>query len=167
MAAGLKTSTDRTTLVRKEDAPHEWFVVDADSQIVGRLATQIATVLMGKHKPQYTPHVDVGDFVIVLNCEKIRFSGKSLAHAENPNFTSKMANKIYERYTGYPGGQRQVTGLEMLKNHPDRIIIEAVRRMLPKSKLGKNMIKKLKVFVGTEHPHQSQQPKEFPKYLLP
>src|SRR4051812_12423334 len=98
MAASLHRGAAGTTLVRKEDANRRWFVVDADAKIVGRLATGLATVLMGKHKPDYTPHVDCGDYIIVLNAEKIRFSGKSLAHAEHPNFTTKMAKKIYQRY---------------------------------------------------------------------
>jgi large subunit ribosomal protein L13 len=167
MSVQIKSNRCRTTLVRKEDVAPEWFVVDANAQVVGRLATSLATVLMGKHKPSYTPHVDTGDFVIVLNAEKVRFSGKSLAHPEHANFTTKFAKKVYERYTGYPGGQRHTSGTQMLASHPERIITEAVRRMLPKSKLGKNMLKKLKVYTGTEHPHQAQQPRKFPEHLMP
>ncbi len=163
-AVQTRSNRGRTTLRRKEDAAPTWFVVDADSQIVGRLATSLATVLMGKHKPDYTPHVDSGDFVIVLNAEKVRFSGKSLAHPEHSNFTVKFAKKVYERYTGYPGGRRFTSGTQVLARHPERIITEAVRRMLPKSKLGKNMLKKLKVYAGAEHP---QQPQKFPEHLLP
>jgi len=162
-----RNPTHTTTLVRKEDVAPKWFVVDAEGQLVGRLATRLAMVLMGKHKPEYTPHVDCGDYIIVLNAKKVRFSGKSLAHAEHPRFTVKMAKKIYERYTGYPSGRRFVTGTQMLATHPERIISEAVRRMLPKSILGVHMLKKLKVYAGTEHPHQSQQPQEFPPHLLP
>lgn len=162
-----RNPTHTTTLVRKEDVAPKWYVVDADSQLVGRLATRLATVLMGKHKPDYTPHVNCGDFVIVLNAKKVRFSGKALAHEEHGGFTVKMANKIYERYTGYPGGQRFVSGREMLARHPERIITEAVRRMLPKNKLGQHMLSQLKVYAGAEHPHQSQQPLEFPKHLMP
>jgi large subunit ribosomal protein L13 len=167
MSVQIRSNRCRTTLVRKEDVTPEWFVVDADSQVVGRLAASLATVLMGKHKPDYTPHVDTGDFVIVLNAEKVRFSGKSLAHAEHPNFTVKFSKKVYERYTGYPGGRRFVSGIDMLERHPERIISEAVRRMLPKNKLGRNMLKKLKVYTGNEHPHQSQQPRKFPEHLMP
>jgi len=167
MPAGRRRGAAGTTLVRKEDAKNNWFVVDAEGQIVGRLATGLATVLMGKHKPEYTPHVDCGDYIIVLNAEKVRFSGKSLSHPEHPNFTTKMAKKIYERYTGYPGGRRFKTGTQMLEQHPERIITEAVRRMLPKNMLARHMLKKLKVYAGTEHPHQSQQPEKFPEYLLP
>jgi len=162
-----KNPTHTTTLVRKEDVAPKWYVVDADSQLVGRLATHLAMVLMGKHKADYTPHVECGDFVIVLNAKKVRFSGKSLAHEEHTKFTVKMAKKVYDRYTGYPGGRRFVTGREMLARHPERIITEAVRRMLPKNILGQHMLKKLKVFAGTEHPHQSQQPEQLPAHLLP
>lgn len=167
MSVHIRSNRCRTTLVRKEDVAPEWFVVDADSQVVGRLATSLATVLMGKHKPSYTPHVDTGDFVIVLNAKKVRFSGKSLAHTEHTKFTAKFAKKIYERYTGFPSGQRFTSGTEMLAKHPERIITEAVRRMLPKNKLGHNMLKKLKVYAGTEHPHQAQQPQNFPEHLMP
>jgi large subunit ribosomal protein L13 len=167
MSAQIRSNRGRTTLRRKEDAAPEWFVVDADSQIVGRLATRLATVLMGKHKPDYTPHVDTGDFVIVLNASKVRFSGKSLAHGEHPNFTVKFSKKVYERYTGYPGGRRFVSGTQMLAQHPERIITEAVRRMLPKNILGSTMLKKLKVYAGAEHPHQAQQPQKFPEHLMP
>jgi large subunit ribosomal protein L13 len=167
MSVHIRSNRGRTTLVRKEDVAPEWFVVDADSQIVGRLAASLATVLMGKHKPDYTPHVDTGDFVIVLNARKVRFSGKSLAHSAHSKFTVKFAKKVYERYTGYPSGQRFTSGTQMLANHPERIITEAVRRMLPKNKLGHNMLKKLKVYAGTEHPHQAQQPQKFPEHLLP
>ena len=167
MPSMLRGKTGRTTLVRKEDASGSWYVVDADGQLVGRLATRLAMVLMGKHKPEYTPHVDCGDFVIVVNANKVRFSGKSLAHAEHPYFTTKMAKKVYERYTGYPSGRRFTSGTQMLARHPERILVEAVRRMLPKNKLGRNMLKKLKVYSGTEHPHQSQQPEAMPAHLLP
>jgi large subunit ribosomal protein L13 len=167
MKAARPRRPDRTTLLRKEDIAPRWFIVDADSQIVGHLATSLATVLMGKHKPDYTPHVNCGDYVIVLNAKKVRFSGKPLAHPEHPKFTVKMAEKIYERYTGYPGGRRFVSGTNMLARHPERIITEAVRRMLPKNILGSHMLKRLKVYAGTEHPHQSQQAEQFPAHLLP
>ena len=145
----------------------KWYVVDADSQLVGRLATRLATVLMGKHKPDYTPHVDCGDFVIVLNAKKVRFSGKALAHDENPGFTVKMAKKIYERYTGYPGGRRLISGREMLARHPERIISEAGPPHAAQEHSRPTHVGQTKVYAGTEHPHQSQQPLEFPKYLMP
>ncbi|MEW4486875.1 50S ribosomal protein L13 [Thalassoglobus sp. JC818] len=158
-------TVQKTTLAREQDVTQNWYVVDADSEIVGRLASRIATVLMGKHKPIYTAHVDCGDFVVVLNCDKIRFSGKKLAHAENPNFTKKMARKEYDRYTGYPGGRRVETGAELIETNPTKILHEAVRRMLPKNKLGRKMLRKLKLYAGTNHPHQAQQPQNLPEWV--
>ena len=154
-------------LMKKEEVSPCWYVVDGDGQIVGRLATQIATVLMGKHKPTYTPHVECGDFVIVVNAEKVRFSGQPLAHPKHPYFTSKMARKLYDRYTGYPSGLKFTPAGEVWARHPERILSEAVRRMLPKNKLRPSMLKKLKLYVGPEHPHQAQQPEAFPEYLRP
>ncbi len=160
----------KTWMAKKEvvdEAGRDWFVVDADGHIVGRLATQIATVLMGKHKPTYTAHVDTGDCVIVLNCERIRFTGNAMQHTRIPYLTTKMAKKSYDRFTGYPGGLRQRSAVETWEKRPDQLLSEAVRRMLPKNKLGRQMLKKLRVFVGTNHPHQSQLPKPFPAHLLP
>jgi large subunit ribosomal protein L13 len=137
-----------------------WFVVDADDQIVGRLAVRIATILMGKHRPTYTPHVACGDFVIVVNADKVRFSGSRIAHETHPNFTEKMAEKTYEHYTGYPGGRKVETAGELLETHPQRILYEAVRRMLPKNKLRSVMLSRLKLYAGANHPHQAQQPQE-------
>ena len=154
-------------MARNETVTHDWFVVDAGGHIVGRLATQIATVLMGKHRADYTPHVDTGDYVVVLNAHRVRFSGKSLAHDEHPQFTAKMLNKTYERYTGYPSGRRLTTAAEMLKKAPEQILREAVRRMLPKSNLGRRMLDKLKIYCTDEHAHQAQNPQPFPEYLLP
>lgn len=160
----------KTWMAKKEvvdEKGRDWFLVDADGHIVGRLATQIATVLMGKHKPEYTPHVDTGDCVIVVNCERIRFTGNSMQHVRIPYMTTKMAKKSYARYTGFPGGYRQRTAVETWEKRPDQLVHEAVRRMLPKNKLGRQMLKKLRVFVGSNHPHQSQLPKPFPAHLLP
>ncbi len=154
-------------LMKKEEVNPSWYVVDADGMVVGRLASQIALVLMGKHKPTYTPHVECGDFVIVVNAEKARFSGQPLAHEKHPYFTTKMAKKVYQRYTGYPGGQRNATAGEVWDRHPERIISEAVRRMLPKNKLRPSMMKKLKLYVGPQHPHQAQEPEQLPDYLRP
>ncbi|MFQ5490570.1 MAG: 50S ribosomal protein L13 [Phycisphaerae bacterium] len=123
-----------------------WFHVDAADQVLGRLATKIATVLMGKHKPTYTPHVDTGDFVVVTSAEKIRLTGK------------KVDEITYARYTYHPGGYKTVTARTMLKKHPERVVREAVRRMLPKNALGRKMLGKLKVYAGQDHPHQAQQP---------
>ncbi|REJ66445.1 MAG: 50S ribosomal protein L13 [Planctomycetota bacterium] len=127
----------------------KWWLFDADGEIVGRLASRIAMILMGKHKPTYTPHVDTGDFVVVVNVEKIEFSGK------------KWDQKEYTRYTGWPG-LRVESAQTRRERHPDRILSEAVRRMLPKNKLGVQMLKKLKVYAGAEHPHQAQNPAPHP-----
>lgn len=152
-------------IAKKETVQPQWFVVDADGAVVGRLATRLATVLMGKHKPIYTPHVDCGDFVIVLNADKVRFTGKGVKHADHPYLTGKTMRKTYDRYTGYPGGRKVDTGLDVLDRQPERILREAVRRMLPKNKLGRHMLKKLKLYRGGEHPHQAQMPAELPDYL--
>lgn len=128
------------------EVPTEWFVVDATDRVLGRMATKIATMLMGKHKPAYTPHVDTGDYIIVVNAEKIRVTG------------AKRQDKEYDWFTRYPGGRKVVSFDDMQAKHPTRIIELAVRRMLPKSKLGRQMIKKLKVYAGGKHEHQAQNP---------
>jgi large subunit ribosomal protein L13 len=163
MALSLR---NKSFVLRKEDAEQNWVVVDADNQIVGRLATQIATVLMGKHKPTYTPHVLSGDFVVVVNAERVRFTGKEMGHPEIPYYTKKMGLKEYEKFTGYPGGRKIETAEQVWKRRPEMIITEAVRRMLPKNRLGRQMLKMLKVYKGAEHPHQAQNPAPFPEYLL-
>ena len=112
----------KTFMAKKEETTPEWYVVDADSQIVGRLAAKLAIVLMGKHKPTYTPHVDCGDCVIVVNAERVRFSGKALAHPKHPYFTEKMLQKTYERYTGYPGGRRLTTAAQVWERKPERSV---------------------------------------------
>src|SRR5262245_50543033 len=122
------SAVNKTYMAKKEEVQGDWFLVDADAQIVGRLATQIAMVLMGKHKPSYTPHVDCGDFVVVVNAERVRFSGKALSHPRYPYLSSKMATKTYEKYTGYPGGKRIATATQLWDRHPERILREAVRR---------------------------------------
>lgn len=155
----------KTYMAKKETTEPDWFVVDASGEIVGRFATRLANILMGKHKPTYTPHVDCGDCVIVVNAELVRFSGASIAHPTHPQFTAKMLNKIYDRYSGYPSGRKVVTAAEVWERHPERILSEAVRRMLPKNKLARQMLKKLKLYVGPHHPHQAQQPQELPEYL--
>ena len=135
----------KTYMAKPGEVAQKWWVVDAKDKIVGRLASDIAVVLMGKHRPTYTPHVDTGDFVVVLNADKVIFTGK------------KWQQKTYDWYTGYTG-LRSETAEKLAKRHPDRILYEAVRRMLPKNKLGRKMLAKLKIYVGTEHPHQAQQP---------
>src|SRR5699024_10775936 len=127
----------------------EWLVVDAEGEKVGRLASRIAAVLRGKHKPSYSDHVDAGDYVIVINADKIRFTG------------DKMAQKKYITYSGYIDGQKSRTAAEMMDKFPERILEKAVRGMLPKSRLGRKMFNKLFVYAGSDHPHQAQQPKEF------
>jgi len=127
----------------------KWYHVDATDQVLGRLAAKLARVLMGKHKPTYTPHVDTGDFVVVTNCEKVRVTGK------------KRDTMIYPRYTYHPGGYKEIPFDRIMERHPERIIKEAVRRMLPKSSLGHHMYKKLKVYAGDAHPHQAQNPAAF------
>jgi large subunit ribosomal protein L13 len=139
-----------TYLAKKEDYEknRQWYHVDAEGQVLGRLATRVAVVLMGKDKPDFTRHVDTGAYVVVTNAEKVRLTGK------------KLAQKVYQRYSGYPGGLKEIPVKTMLRKHPDRIIREAVRRMLPKSKLGMAMIRKLKVYAGPAHPHTYHKPKE-------
>jgi len=133
-------------MARPGQIDQKWYVVDASGQVLGRLATRLATVLMGKHKPTYTPHVDGGDYVIVLNAEKIRITGR------------KLEQRMYGRYSYYPGGYKQVSLGRLLDKHPERVIELAVRRMLPKNKLGRRMLKRLKVYRGSEHRHQAQRP---------
>ncbi len=135
----------KTYMAKKGEVEQKWLLVDATDKIVGRLATEIATILMGKHRPTYTPHVDTGDYVVVVNVENIRFTGK------------KWQNKKYAWYTGYPR-QRTVTAEVRRERKPEMILSEAVRRMLPKSKLGRAMLAKLKTYSGTDHPHVSQKP---------
>lgn len=124
----------------------QWYVIDATDAVVGRLAAQIAPILMGKHRPTYTPHIDTGDYVIVTNVEKVVFTG------------NKWRQKVYRRHTGYPGGLREEAAWKLHQRHPERILREAVRRMMPKSKMGRHMLDKLKLYVGPVHPHQGQQP---------
>lgn len=136
-----------TTVMPKEaDVERKWFLVDASDRVLGRLATQVATVLRGKHKPQFSPHLDVGDHVVVINAERIHLTGR------------KMTDKIYRWHSGYIGGLREVSAERMLKTHPERVIEWAVQGMLPKGRLGRAMAKKLKVYKGAEHPHAAQKP---------
>ena len=136
----------KTFVAKPETVKRDWYVVDAEGKTLGRLATEIASRLRGKHKPEYTPHVDTGDYIVVINAEKVKLTGK------------KMTNKVYLTYSGYPGGQKKQTPREMLAKHPERLIETAVKGMLPKTKLGRAMFKKLFVYAGTEHPHAAQKP---------
>jgi len=140
-----------TPIPKESDIERKWFVVDADGQVLGRLATRIATILRGKHRPNFTPHLDVGDHVVVVNAEKVHLTGR------------KLQNKMYRWHTGYIGGLREISAGVMIKTHPDRMIEWAVQGMLPKNRLGRAMVKKLKVYRGPDHPHQAQQPEAMPE----
>lgn len=137
----------RTFAAKKAEIEHEWYVVDAQGQTLGRLASRIASILKGKHKPVYTPHLDCGDYVIVINAEKVRVTGR------------KLDQKFYHRHSGYPGGLTSISLRDQLVKHPERVLQAAVKGMLPKNRLGRRMFKKLKVYAGDSHPHQAQQPK--------
>ena len=136
----------KTHSVKASEIERRWYVVDAQGKTLGRLATEVARVLRGKHKPTFTPHLDTGDFVIVVNAEKIRVTG------------NKLEAKRYYRHTGYLGGLRSRTLQQQLEKHPDRVITHAVKGMLPKNRLGADMLRKLKVYAGAEHPHAAQKP---------
>ncbi len=142
----MNTLSFKTISGNTETANKKWFVVDAEGQPVGRLASKIAKVIRGKYKTCYTPHADCGDNVIVINAEKVAFSG------------TKLMNKEYVRFSGYPGGQRFTSAEEMLKNHPERLIEKAVKGMLPKNALGRKLYTNLKVYTGSAHKHEAQQP---------
>lgn len=137
----------KTQVAKKEEVTRDWFLVDADNKVLGRIASEIAKVLRGKNKPVFTPSVDTGDFVIVLNAEKIALTGK------------KLSDKVYYSHSGYIGGIKSITAGKLLEKKPEDLLRIAVRGMLPKNKLGRHMLKKLKVYTGGEHPHKAQQPK--------
>ncbi len=139
----------KTYMAKPSEVTRKWYVIDANNQTLGRLASQVAAILKGKHKPTFTPHVDTGDHVIVINAEKVRLTGK------------KLQDKKYYRHSGYPGGIKEITAGELLKRHPERVIRKAVWGMLPHNRLGRKMIKKLKVYAGEEHPHAAQQPEVY------
>ena len=138
----------KTFIAKKQDIDPKWHLIDADDQILGRMAAKIAPILMGKTKPIYTPHIDTGDFVVVVNAEKIRVTGK------------KAEKKEYDYYTGYPGGHKFTSFEDMMAKKPEKVIEMAVKRMLPKNKLGRGMLKKLKVYRGPEHKHAAQNPEK-------
>ncbi len=142
----MATAAMKSFLARPGQVEQRWHVVDAKDQVLGRLAVRLATILTGKHRPTYTPHVDTGDYVIVLNCRDIKLTGR------------KREAMVYERFSKYPSGRKIIPLATMIARHPEHIITEAVRRMMPKNKLGRDMLKKLKVYPGTEHPHQAQNP---------
>jgi len=138
----------KSFMAKKGQVEQKWVLVDAEGAVLGRMAAKIAPMLMGKTKPTYTPHVDMGDFVIVVNAEKVRLTGK------------KAQTKVYDRYTHYPGGHRFVSFAEMMAKKPERVIELAVARMLPKNRLGRQMIRRMKVYRGPEHEHQAQRPEK-------
>jgi len=137
----------KTYIAKKENIQRDWYVIDATDKVLGRMASRIAMILQGKTKPIYTPHVDTGDFVIVTNAEKIKLTG------------NKINEKVYYTHSGYPGGFKEHPIKKWMEKHPDRIVNLAVKRMLPKTKLGSAMLKKLKVYAGSDHSHEAQQPK--------
>jgi len=143
----MRSAAMKSFLAKPGEVGGDWHLVDADQKVLGRMATQIATILMGKHKPTYTPHVLSGDFVVIVNADKVKLTGR------------KMEQKTYDHYTYYTSGRKVDTIAKVMANHPDRVIKLAVRRMLPKNKLGRDMLSRLKVYAGPEHPHQAQCPK--------
>ncbi|ACJ75757.1 50S ribosomal protein L13 [Thermosipho africanus Ob7] len=138
----------KTTLLKKEEVKKDWYLINAEGQTLGRLATRIALVLMGKNKPNWTPHVDCGNFVVVINADKIKLTGK------------KWDQKIYYRHSGYPGGIKEFTARQLQQRNPEKLIQLAVKRMLPKTILGRKALKRLKIYAGSEHPHSAQKPIE-------
>ena len=142
----MKTFTASTPSTRPQDVQHDWYVVDAENKTLGRLATEVARRLRGKHKPEYTPHVDTGDYIVVVNADKVAVTG------------NKLADKMYYRHTGYIGNLKSINLQDLLDKHPERVIEIAVKGMLPKNTLGRAMYRKLKVYAGAEHPHSAQQP---------
>jgi large subunit ribosomal protein L13 len=135
-----------TVIPKQSEIERRWFVVDAQGQVLGRLASRVASILRGKHKPTFTPHLDLGDHVVVINAEKIHLTGR------------KLTDKVYRWHTGYIGGLREVSAGSLLRSHPERVIEWAVEGMLPKNRLGRAMVKKLRVYRGGDHPHAAQQP---------
>lgn len=144
----MDTLSYRTVSANRATVKKNWYVIDGTNLVVGRLASRVALILRGKHKACYTPHVDCGDHVIVVNAEKVRFTGK------------KLTDHVYYRHTGYPGGKRETHPIELFRTKPERVLEHAVRGMLPKTKLGDRIFKNLHLYVGTEHPHAAQQPQE-------
>jgi large subunit ribosomal protein L13 len=137
-----------TYVPKSNEIEREWLVMDASNQVLGRLASEVARLLRGKHKPSFTPYLDTGDFVIVVNAERVKLTGR------------KLTDKVYFRHSGYPGGIRKETAQERLAKYPDRIIRAAVWGMLPKNRMGRKLLRKLKIYAGPEHPHEAQQPRQ-------
>lgn len=139
----------KSYIAKPQEVEHKWYVIDAEGKTLGKLASEAASILRGKKKPIYTPHVDCGDYVIVVNAEKVHVTGK------------KETDKIYKSYSGFPGGLKEITLGEMREKKPEEIIRHAIKGMMPKGKLGRQMYKKLKVYAGSEHPHAAQNPEEY------
>lgn len=144
----MDTLSYKTISANKATVNKEWVLIDAENEVLGRLASKVAKLIRGKYKPNFTPHVDCGDNVVIINAEKIQLTGK------------KMTDKVYLRHTGYPGGQRATTPEKVLERYPERVIEHAVKGMLPKNRLGRAILKNLHVYAGTEHKHEAQQPKQ-------
>ncbi len=138
----------KSTLAKPREVERKWYVVDASDQVVGRLATNVASVLRGKHKPTFTPNVDTGDYVVIVNADKVRLTG------------NKELKKVYVHHTGFPGGRREIPYAEMKEKHPERILEKAIKGMLPHNSLGRQMARKLKIYAGPEHKHEAQMPEE-------
>ena len=136
----------RTYVPKKGDIEPRWFIIDAEGLVLGRLATEVARILRGKHKATFAPHMDMGDHVVIVNAEKVVFKG------------NKLQDKMYRHHTGFPGGLKEVSARDLMERHPERVLEQAVKGMLPKNKLGRAMAKKLKVYVGPNHPHEAQKP---------
>lgn len=139
----------KTTMAKAHEVDRKWYVIDAEDKVLGRLASEVASILRGKNKPTFTPHVDTGDYVVIINAEKVKLTG------------DKWNQKHHVYHTGYPGGQRQVPYNEIREKHPERVIEYAVKGMLPKNSLGRSMYRKLKVYAGSEHPHEAQMPETY------
>ncbi len=144
----VDTLSYKTVSANKETVTKEWFLIDASNEVLGRLSSKAAKILRGKHKPSFTPHVDCGDNVIVINAEKVRLTGK------------KLTDKVYLSHSGYPGGQKTTTPAELLSKNPSKVVEKAIKGMLPKNRLGSVIFKNLHVYVGSEHPHSAQKPKK-------
>ncbi len=144
----MNTPSYKTISANSQTVKKEWYIVDAENQVVGRLASEVAKILRGKHKASYTPHVDCGDQVVIINAEGVKFTGK------------KMTDKIYVRHTGYPGGQRFSTPEKVMEKDPTRVLKHAIKGMLPKSRLGDKLLTNVFIYTGNKHPHEAQQPKE-------
>lgn len=139
----------KSYMAKANEIDRKWYVIDAEDKVLGRLATEVASILRGKKKPIFTPHVDTGDFVIIINADKVKLTG------------NKWQDKVHAYHTGYPGGRREVSYNQLLEKHPERIIELAVKGMLPKNRLGRAMYRKMKVYAGSEHPHEAQMPEKY------